>query len=376
MTHSASARATLETTVILISTFGCCRCRVGSGRASHLSEEPKSCCGLVLTQAASIRWFIVLIAFVGVCSSVVGTGLGAMRATGRDHLSISLLMIAVGIALVLVSGVGWRLTAHDAPSCRTMLGIGGHGSRCGGVGDGEGAEANRRFVPRLPPSYGRPHHPYAAMIYPEFQYRPPPPSYQASMQEYRLRLLLLDRGATQQQPQQPPPAADPVAAVSPPPTYRSNVGSMLRAPMLFRRDNNQSARAGDASVCSSRPPSYRSRAGSTRPASVATMADANASVSLVPSASPSVSVICVGNNPKFAASSGPTHIDIDSEKTSLNEEQGQLVTIVQTGHEISSETGVTTVTVSGLLSNDDCGPHQLLFTPASPDGEMEILAHL
>ena len=34
----------------------------------------------------------------------------------------------------------------------------------------------------------------AAMMYSDFNYRPPPPSYQASMQEYRLRLLLLDRG--------------------------------------------------------------------------------------------------------------------------------------------------------------------------------------
>lgn len=33
----------------------------------------------------------------------------------------------------------------------------------------------------------------AAMMYPEFSYRQPPPSYQASMQEYRLRLLLLER---------------------------------------------------------------------------------------------------------------------------------------------------------------------------------------
>ena len=31
-------------------------------------------------------------------------------------------------------------------------------------------------------------------MYSDFNYRPPPPSYQASMQEYRLRLLLLDRG--------------------------------------------------------------------------------------------------------------------------------------------------------------------------------------
>ena len=69
----------------------------------------------------------------------------------------------------------------------------------------------------------------AAMMYPEFQYRPPPPSYQASMQEYRLRLLLLDRqpgagglgGGVGGGPAGP-------GAVSPPPTYRSHAGSLLR----------------------------------------------------------------------------------------------------------------------------------------------------
>jgi hypothetical protein len=60
----------------------------------------------------------------------------------------------------------------------------------------------------------------AAMMYPEFQYRPPPPSYQASMQEYRLRLLLLDRHAGS--------VAPGGHAVSPPPTYRSHAGSTLR----------------------------------------------------------------------------------------------------------------------------------------------------
>lgn len=58
----------------------------------------------------------------------------------------------VGIVLVAVSGVAWRLTSQQAPSCRAMLGLGG---------DDSGGEPNRRFVPRLPPSYGRPHHPYA-----------------------------------------------------------------------------------------------------------------------------------------------------------------------------------------------------------------------
>nr|CAD7263944.1 unnamed protein product [Timema shepardi] len=122
---------------------------------------------------------------------------------------------SVGIVLITVSGVAWRLTAHDAPTCRMMLGLGG--------GEDGSAEPNRRFVPRLPPSYGRPHHPYAAMMYPEFQYRPPPPSYQASMQEYRLRLLLLDRHSG---------TGGPTHTVSPPPTYRSHAGSTLRHSFL------------------------------------------------------------------------------------------------------------------------------------------------
>lgn len=55
------------------------------------------------------------------------------------------------------------------------------------------------------------------MMYPEFQYRAPPPSYQASMQEYRLRLLLLDRHN----------------AASPPPTYRSHPATLLRYSTYF-----------------------------------------------------------------------------------------------------------------------------------------------
>jgi hypothetical protein len=51
------------------------------------------------------------------------------------------------------------------------------------------------------------------------------------MQEYRLRLLLLDRGGGGQPSlamAPPPPLAGIATTVSPPPTYRSHVGSMLR----------------------------------------------------------------------------------------------------------------------------------------------------
>lgn len=63
-----------------------------SGAASE-SEEPKHCCGVMVTQTVSIRWFIVMIAFVGLCCAIVGTVLGALKATGREHLTVSLLMI-------------------------------------------------------------------------------------------------------------------------------------------------------------------------------------------------------------------------------------------------------------------------------------------
>ena len=65
-------------------------------RSHFLGEDdPKSCCGVTVTQTVSIRWFIVMIAFVGICCSIVGTVLGAMKASGREHLTVSLLMIGM-----------------------------------------------------------------------------------------------------------------------------------------------------------------------------------------------------------------------------------------------------------------------------------------
>lgn len=129
------------------------------------------------------------------------------------YVNIHNIFLGIGIVLVTISGVAWRLASQNTTSCRTMLGIGSLESV---------DVCTRRFVPRMPPTYGRPHHPYAAMMYPEFQYRPPPPTYQASMQEYRLRLLLIDRGNT------PQIQAGVQNAVSPPPTYRSHSGSLIR----------------------------------------------------------------------------------------------------------------------------------------------------
>ncbi|XP_011874306.1 PREDICTED: uncharacterized protein LOC105565596 [Vollenhovia emeryi] len=159
---------------------------------------PKQCCGL---GSPPVRWSILGVGFVGLVCAGAGTLLGALKASGRDHL-LGIFMSGIGVLLVLVSAVAWRLTNQDY--CGNLFGF-------------------TSISGRIPPA--RPIHPYAAMIYPEFQFRTPPPSYQASMQEYRLRLLLLDR-------LQP--------ASSPPPTYRSNTGSIV-APGTARE---------------SRPPSY------------------------------------------------------------------------------------------------------------------------
>ena len=64
----------------------------------------------------------------------------------------------------------------------------------------------------------------SAMMYSDFPYRPPPPSYQASMQEYRLRLLLLDRQSGI--PATSGPSLQQVAAqaaTEPPPNYRAHL---------------------------------------------------------------------------------------------------------------------------------------------------------
>ncbi|KAL7297938.1 hypothetical protein TKK_0008958 [Trichogramma kaykai] len=148
---------------------------------------PKQCCGL---GSPPVRWSILGVGVVGLVCAGAGALLGALRATGRDHIAVALLMIGIGVVLVTVSAVAWRVTSRE--NCGGFFGLTG-------------------ISGRIPPA--RPMHPYAAMIYPEFQFRTPPPSYQASMQEYRLRLLLLDR-------------LQPTS--SPPPTYRSNSGSYVQ----------------------------------------------------------------------------------------------------------------------------------------------------
>uniref|UniRef100_T1IQ35 Uncharacterized protein n=1 Tax=Strigamia maritima TaxID=126957 RepID=T1IQ35_STRMM len=330
----------------------------GGGRGTNYTpeDEPKHCCGVVVSQTVSIRWFIVMIAFVGLCCAVVGTVLGALKTTGREHLTVSLLMIGVGIVLITVSGIAWRLTSTDAPSCRMMLGLRSN----------EDPEPNNRFVPRIPPSYGRSHHPYAAMMYPEFQFRPPPPSYQASMQEYRLRLLLLDRQHT--------PSAMSMSPVSPPPTYRSHTSG--RQPLSITRDSD----------CS-RPPSYRSRTSSVVPRSRDLSTPSSTAANEIRtrvhhgshSRDPSLSLSCLSHESLFEVHPlataeicvglpmDPSRAHEDEELLLQSKKDNNSVTIVQSTESsriVNPDTVI--VTVPGISASSSI----------TVQGEVEILAHL
>ncbi|XP_073845485.1 uncharacterized protein [Musca autumnalis] len=206
-------------------------------RRSPSERSGKGCCGQWFA-GPPLRALIAVVALGGVACALGGAALGATGLAGppSSHFTAALLMIGVGVVLVTVSGAAWRMTAPGGPPC---LGLGSSVDlgRCG-----------RRPCSR---GGGAPQ----GLLYPEFQHRPPPPSYQASMQEYRLRLLLLDRDRQN----------GVVRGSSPPPTYRSHAGSLLRAPLTstIRGAGGIGATGrAESSIGGSEysfPPSYRSR---------------------------------------------------------------------------------------------------------------------
>ncbi|KAL7736892.1 hypothetical protein ACLKA6_008771 [Drosophila palustris] len=206
-------------------------------RRSPSERSGKGCCGQWFA-GPPLRALIAVVALGGVACALGGAALGATGLAGppNSHLTAALLMIGVGVVLVTVSGAAWRMTAPGGQSC-LGLGTSVDLARCG-----------RRPCTR---GGGAPH----GLLYPEFQHRPPPPSYQASMQEYRLRLLLLDRDRQN----------GVVRGNSPPPTYRSHAGSLLRAPLTTLRSGIGGGGGGGTISSSmggseySLPPSYRSR---------------------------------------------------------------------------------------------------------------------
>ena len=238
---------------------------------------------------------------------------------------------------------------------------------------GDGRFLSRPGFPRGTVGSGA--HPYAGMMYQEFQYRPPPPTYQASMQEYRLRLLLMDRTGGPGGPGGLPPPPPPV--MSPPPAYRSG-------------------RAGLAISQESRPPSYRSRASdrlavpihARHPSQLSYLSFAGAREVALTEEEPKDSVQhasvvpvipCPGNKASIRISADMDQymtniqdqfdkISKKTEKKSGREEGGGGVTIVTSPSSVAQYPVV--VTVSGQLDSQE------ERETSQSQGKVDITAHL
>lgn len=94
-------------------------------------------------------------------------------------------------------------------------------------------------------------------MYPEFQYRRPPPSYNASMQEYQQQLAAQHNQGPDLYDPENIPDEDYSLPSSPPPSYRSRA-STVRAGIQITFPPNQGGDYPD-----SRPPTYRSHPSNT-----------------------------------------------------------------------------------------------------------------
>ncbi|XP_064552015.1 uncharacterized protein LOC135437865 [Drosophila montana] len=170
----------------------------------------------------SLPFVIGIFALGGVACTLGGIVLGStgLIEHSTQYLSAALLMIGIGVSLLVISGAIWRLSlpddVDDCPCFRRM-------ETCRNCNS---PHCTNRL---LPGSY----------LYPEFQHRPPPPSYLTSLNEY----------AFVYHPSAHPPQAA-YAAVrmnTPPPLYRSTYSlntsgtHMLSAGMSLPPTSEQAA---------------------------------------------------------------------------------------------------------------------------------------
>ncbi|KAM8714558.1 hypothetical protein ACLKA7_014648 [Drosophila subpalustris] len=143
----------------------------------------------------SLPFVIGIFALGGVACTLGGIVLGStgLIEHSTQYLSAALLMIGIGVSLLVISGAIWRLSlpddVDDCPCFRRM-------ETCRNCNS---PHCTNRL---LPGSY----------LYPEFQHRPPPPSYLTSLNEYA---FVYHPGA------HPQAAYATVRMNTPPPLYRS-----------------------------------------------------------------------------------------------------------------------------------------------------------
>ncbi|XP_055919217.1 uncharacterized protein LOC129951203 [Eupeodes corollae] len=147
----------------------------------------------------SLPFVIGILALGGVACTLGGIVLGStgLIEHSTQYLSAALLMIGIGVSLLVISGAIWRLSIPDeADECPCFR----HLETCRNCNS---PYCNNRILP------GGYH------MYPEFQHRPPPPSYLTSLNECAVGLLF-HRDMTNTLAQHPQFRIN-----TPPPLYRS-----------------------------------------------------------------------------------------------------------------------------------------------------------
>ncbi|CAG5119598.1 unnamed protein product, partial [Candidula unifasciata] len=209
--------------------------RTQSSSSSQTQENScKEPCVKCVVTVTSFRWVLIVLSVLGVSCVTAGIVLAALHpAVGTSLLYLSVMFIGLGVLLVIVVGVGWKCTPRGHEPLHALFGIGNfrHHRRTREGRHGRYRHRDRNW--------------FGGMLYPEFQYRRPPPSYAASMQDYQTQV-------SQEQDDNSLPS-------SPPPSYRSRA-STAHSGIHMAFPHNL-----DGDHPNSRPPTYRSRAPSRRP---------------------------------------------------------------------------------------------------------------
>lgn len=199
-----------------------------------------------MVTVTSLRWMLLVLSILGVLFVVTGIVMAALHAVGEDFLIFALVFIGLGVVLVAVVVVAWKCTPPGSEPIHAILNI----------GDSRNNRRDRRHRDR------RPHRQrnsewHGGMMYPEFQYRRPPPSYAASMQAYQAQAqIAAEAQSNNNVPTQANNNSDTYSLPgSPPPSYRSRASTIHSGVHITFPPGHDSAP-------NSRPPTYRSRADS------------------------------------------------------------------------------------------------------------------
>ncbi|KAL5286544.1 hypothetical protein ACFFRR_007898 [Megaselia abdita] len=158
----------------------------------------------------SLPFVIGILALGGIACTLGGIVLGStgLIEHSTQYLSAALLMIGIGVSLLVISGAIWRLSLpdnlddcscfHHIESCRNCT-----------------SPYCSRYYPSSGVTGGTCH------LYPEFQHRPPPPSYLTSLNEYGIGLLF-HQDVSVNPPAFPGTTNQQIVRIAtPPPLYRS-----------------------------------------------------------------------------------------------------------------------------------------------------------